>query len=191
MLRHVAALALVLGGCHRDDEARDAAAADDLSAVDDLGGPKAPFVGFVSMGGSDALADGGTTVADVGQIAGYATSFSGLVLTIEPVIAPRMTPGRWSCNARNDTISSGALPKLAFRSAPTLFPACSAVCSLPSPISRASGTSARADDTNNTGAQAWSAYRAAMDAGVRRSATAKSANRNLVMRAPAVEGTRR
>ena len=83
MLRHVAALALVLGGCHGDDEVRDAAAADDLSAVDDLGGPKAPFVGFVSMGGSDALADGGTTVADVGQIAGYATSFSGLVLTIE------------------------------------------------------------------------------------------------------------
>ena len=45
-------------------------------------------------------------------------------------------------------ISSGALPKLAFRKPPIPGPVCSPACSVASPISQASGTSAAAARTN-------------------------------------------
>ena len=46
-------------------------------------------------------------------------------------------------------ISSGALPKLAFRNPPIPGPVCSPACSVASPISHASGTSDAAAATNS------------------------------------------
>jgi hypothetical protein len=68
--------------------------------------------------------------------------------TTEPVSDPRTTPGRASATANSAMISSGALPKLAFRKPPTPGPVCSAACSVASPISHASGISAAAERTN-------------------------------------------
>ncbi len=59
--------------------------------------------------------------------------------TTEPVSEPRTTFGRLSATASRAMISSGALPKLAFRNPPTPGPVCSAACSVASPISQASG----------------------------------------------------
>ena len=69
--------------------------------------------------------------------------------TTEPVSEPRTTPGNASAMANSAMISSGALPKLAFRKPPTPGPVCSAACSVASPISHASGISAAAASTNN------------------------------------------
>ena len=67
-----------------------------------------------------------------------------------PVIEPRTTSGRPSEIANRAMISSGAFPKLAFRKPPIPGPVCSAACSVASPISHASGTSASAE-TQKTG----------------------------------------
>ena len=61
-----------------------------------------------------------------------------------PVIEPRTTSGRPLLIAKMAMISSGALPKLALRKPPTPAPVCSPACSVASPISHASGTSAAA-----------------------------------------------
>ena len=66
--------------------------------------------------------------------------------TTEPVSEPRTTSGSPSATAKSAMISSGALPKLAFRNPPTPGPVCSAACSVASPISQASGISAIADE---------------------------------------------
>ena len=48
-------------------------------------------------------------------------------------------------------ISSGALPKLAFRKPPMPGPVCSAACSVASPISHASGISAARGEDEQRG----------------------------------------
>ena len=58
-----------------------------------------------------------------------------------PASDPRTTFGRPSAIAKSAMISSGALPKLAFRKPPMPGPVCPAACSVASPISQASGTS--------------------------------------------------
>src|SRR5437762_10278416 len=63
--------------------------------------------------------------------------------TTLPAIDPRTTFGSESLTAIRAMISSGALPKLALRKPPIRAPVCSAACSVDSPISHASGTSAR------------------------------------------------
>src|SRR5436190_11281270 len=69
--------------------------------------------------------------------------------TMLPATDPRTTFGRPSATAINAMISSGALPKLAFKIPPIRGPVCSAACSVASPISHASGTSATADRTKS------------------------------------------
>ena len=69
--------------------------------------------------------------------------------TTLPVIEPRTTFGSPSATAKRAMISSGALPNVALRKPPIPGPVCSAVCSVDSPISHASGTSDAADSTNN------------------------------------------
>jgi hypothetical protein len=54
-------------------------------------------------------------------------------------------------------ISSGAFPKLAFKKPPMPGPTCSAACSVASPISQASGTSAAAARTNVATSPTWKA----------------------------------
>ena len=66
-----------------------------------------------------------------------------------PVSDPRTTSGRPSATANSAMISSGALPKLAFRKPPIPGPVCSPACSVDSPISHASGTSASAESTKS------------------------------------------
>ncbi len=69
--------------------------------------------------------------------------------TTEPVSEPRTTLGSPFATANSAMISSGALPKLALRKPPTPAPVCSAACSVDSPITHASGTSASAAMTNS------------------------------------------
>ena len=64
--------------------------------------------------------------------------------TMLPVIVPRTTPRSPSAIAIMAMISSGALPKLALRKPPIPGPVCSAACSVASPITHASGSSASA-----------------------------------------------
>ncbi len=90
--------------------------------------------------------------------------------TIEPVIEPRTTSVSPSATANRAMISSGALPKLAFRKPPMPGPVCSAACSVDSPISQASGTSAAAASTNRVVSPTWNAKRATIAAGVSASA---------------------
>ena len=66
-----------------------------------------------------------------------------------PAREPRTTFGSPSATANVAMISSGALPKLAFRKPPIPGPVCSAACSVDSPISQASGTSEVAASTNS------------------------------------------
>src|SRR5438477_1299030 len=61
-----------------------------------------------------------------------------------PESEPRTTTGRSAPTAKSAMISSGAFPKLALRKPPMPGPVCSAACSVASPISQASGTSATA-----------------------------------------------
>ncbi len=63
-------------------------------------------------------------------------------------------------------ISSGALPKLAFRKPPIPEPVCSATCSVASPIRNASGVSATAASTNSTVPLTWRTYSAKSTIGV-------------------------
>ena len=69
--------------------------------------------------------------------------------TTLPAIDPRTTFGSASEIAISAMISSGALPNVALRKPPMPGPVCSAVCSVDSPISHASGMSDTADSTNN------------------------------------------
>ena len=77
--------------------------------------------------------------------------------TTDPAIVPRTTFGSPSPIAKRPMISSGALPKLAFRNPPMPWPVCSAACSVASPISHASGTSASAESTKSVVALASNA----------------------------------
>jgi hypothetical protein len=72
-----------------------------------------------------------------------------------PASEPRTTFGSESATAKVAMISSGALPKLALRNPPIPGPVCSAACSVASPISHASGTSADAASTNRTTSLGW------------------------------------
>ena len=72
-----------------------------------------------------------------------------------PVSDPRTTFGKPSAIANRAMISSGALPKLAFRKPPMPGPVCSPACSVASPISHASGTSDPAEKTNNVTSPTW------------------------------------
>src|SRR6266508_2915124 len=69
--------------------------------------------------------------------------------TMLPVSEPRTTSGRPSPTANRAMINSGALPKVALRNPPTPGPVCSAACSVASPMSQASGTSAAAEAMNS------------------------------------------
>src|SRR3954454_8211573 len=102
-------------------------------------------------------------------------STSRMFETTEPVIEPRTTSGSPSRTASSAMINSGALPTLAFRNPPTPAPVCSAACSVDSPISHASGTSAAAATTNRTTSPASVAKRRTITAG----ASASSAKRIL------------
>ncbi len=82
-------------------------------------------------------------------------STSRMFETTEPVIVPRTTPGRPSAIASSTMISSGALPKLAFRKPPIPGPVCWAAFSVASPINHASGMSAAAARTNDAVASRW------------------------------------
>ena len=72
-----------------------------------------------------------------------------------PVSDPRTTSGSPSATANRAMISSGALPKLAFRKPPMPGPVCSPACSVASPISHASGTSDAAAKTNSATSPTW------------------------------------
>src|ERR687888_732634 len=87
--------------------------------------------------------------------------------TTLPASEPRTTFGRSSETAKSAMISSGALPKLAFRKPPIPGPVCSAACSVASPISHASGTSAAAATANSVTSPAWKAYRSRSVTGLR------------------------
>ena len=89
--------------------------------------------------------------------------------TTEPAIVPRTTFGSPSEIAKRAMISSGALPKLAFRKPPTPWPVCSAACSVASPINQASGSSASAASTNSAVGPACRPKRATTATGVRAS----------------------
>src|SRR5215218_8013979 len=102
-------------------------------------------------------------------------STSRMFETTDPVIDPRTTSGSPSRTASRAMISSGALPKLAFRNPPTPAPVCSAACSVDSPISHASGMSAAAATTNSRTSSASVAKRRTMTTG----ASASSAKRIL------------
>ena len=67
-----------------------------------------------------------------------------------PVSEPRTTSVSPSFTAISAMISSGAFPNVAFRKPPMPGPVCSAACSVASPMSHASGTSASAAMTNST-----------------------------------------
>ena len=77
--------------------------------------------------------------------------------TTLPISDPRTTFGSPLPTAKSAMISSGALPKLAFRKPPIPGPVCSAACSVDSPISQARGTSAAAARTKRTVSPAWNA----------------------------------
>jgi hypothetical protein len=68
--------------------------------------------------------------------------------TTLPASEPRTTSGSAALTAKRAMISSGALPKLAFRKPPIPGPVCSPAWSVASPINHASGTSAAAAATN-------------------------------------------
>jgi hypothetical protein len=68
----------------------------------------------------------------------------------EPASEPLTTCGRPFETAKSAMISSGALPKLAFRKPPMPAPVCSAACSVDSPISHASGMSAAHASTKSS-----------------------------------------
>src|SRR5215216_1431351 len=102
-------------------------------------------------------------------------STSRMFETTEPVIDPRTTSGSPSRTASRAMISSGALPKLAFRNPPTPAPVCSAACSVDSPISHASGTRAAAATTKSRTSPASVAKRRTITIG----ASASSAKRIL------------
>ena len=70
--------------------------------------------------------------------------------TTLPASEPRTTFGSESEIAISAMISSGALPKLAFKRPPIRGPVCSPACSVASPMSHASGISAAAASGNNT-----------------------------------------
>src|SRR3954470_21144544 len=72
-------------------------------------------------------------------------STSRMFETTLPASEPRTTFGSDALTAKSAMISSGALPKLAFRNPPIPGPVCSPACSVASPISHASGTSAIAE----------------------------------------------
>ena len=61
-----------------------------------------------------------------------------------PASEPRTTFGSPWLMASSAMISSGALPNVALRKPPMPGPVCSPACSVASPISQASGTSAHA-----------------------------------------------
>src|SRR5204863_1709719 len=67
-----------------------------------------------------------------------------------PASDPLTTCGSALCTAKRAMISSGALPKLAFRKPPIPGPVCSAACSVASPISHASGMSAAHESRKST-----------------------------------------
>src|SRR5215218_8740616 len=102
-------------------------------------------------------------------------STSRMFETTEPVIDPRTTSGSPSRTASRAMISSGALPKLAFRNPPTPAPVCSAACSVDSPISHASGSRAAAATTKSRTSPASVAKRRTITIG----ASASSAKRIL------------
>ena len=81
--------------------------------------------------------------------------------TTLPASEPRTTFGSPLLIAKSAMISSGALPKLAFRKPPMPGPVCSAACSVASPISHASGISATAARAKSTVSSACKTYRAA------------------------------
>ena len=64
--------------------------------------------------------------------------------TTQPVSEPRTTSEVPALMANSAMISSGALPKVALRKPPIAGPVWCAACSVASPISHASGTSAAA-----------------------------------------------
>src|SRR4051812_12685918 len=76
-------------------------------------------------------------------------STSRMFETMLPASDPRTTPGSESAIASSAMISSGALPKLAFRKPPIPGPVCSAAWSVASPISQARGISASAASANS------------------------------------------
>ena len=76
-------------------------------------------------------------------------STSSRLPTTEPVSEPRTTSVSPWLIAIRAMISSGALPKVALTKPPIPGPVCSAVCSVASPISQASGISASADSRNS------------------------------------------
>ena len=78
--------------------------------------------------------------------------------TMLPASEPRTTFGSPLLIAKSAMISSGALPKLAFRKPPMPGPVCSAACSVASPISHASGISAAAARTKRTVSSASNTY---------------------------------
>ncbi len=81
--------------------------------------------------------------------------------TTLPASEPRTTFGSPLLIAKSAMISSGALPKLAFRKPPMPGPVCSAACSVASPISHARGISAAAARAKSTVSSACRTYRAA------------------------------
>ena len=84
-------------------------------------------------------------------------STSRMFPTTLPVSEPRTTSVSPSWIASIEMISSGALPNVAFRKPPMPGPVWCAACSVASPISHASGTSASAARTNSGTSPQWSA----------------------------------
>jgi len=78
-----------------------------------------------------------------------APSTSRMFETTLPASEPRTTLGSDSLTAKRAMISSGALPKVAFRKPPIPGPVWWAACSVASPISQASGTSVSEERTKS------------------------------------------